>query len=92
MRLKSVCLAGAALVAIALPAAASADPYWEHDGWRAHEWREDAWRDHEWREHAAWEHGPGWGWSGGPRCVIEDRGHYDWYGAYIHHPVRVCWR
>ena len=36
MRLKSVCLAGAALLAIAIPAAASADPYWDHDdGWRA---------------------------------------------------------
>lgn len=62
MKRKTVCLAGAALVAIAAPAAALADPYWGgHDGWRAEapnhqEWREHQWRDHEWREHRAWDH------------------------------------
>ena len=92
MRLKSVCLAGAALIAVVIPAAACADPYWDHDGWREHEWRENAWRDREWREHEAWEHRAGWGDYGGPRCVIESRGHYDWYGNYVYQPVRVCWR
>lgn len=90
MRLKSVCLAGAALLAIAVPAAASADP-WDHDGWREHQWREhQAWREHEWREHEAWEQRADW--YGGPRCVIEARGRYDGYGNYVREPVRVCWR
>lgn len=86
MRLKSICLAGATLLAVALPAAASADPYWDHDGWRAHEWRE-----HQWREHEAWER-RGWDWRDAPRCFVEDRGHYDWYGNYVYQPVRVCVR
>lgn len=95
MRPKSIFLTCAALLAIAIPAAASADP-WDHDGWRdhewrGHEWRENAWREHEWREHEAWAHRDRWGWYG-PRCVIEDRGHYDWYGNFIHEPVRICWR
>lgn len=91
MPLKSAILACAALLAVVVPTAALADP-WDHDGWREHEWRENAWRRHEWREHDAWEHRGGWGGYGGPRCTIEDRGHYDWYGNFIHEPVRICWR
>ncbi|HKT54073.1 MAG TPA: hypothetical protein VJP88_06445 [Caulobacteraceae bacterium] len=91
MRLKSILFACAALLTAAAPAAALADP-WDHDGWREHEWRENAWRRHEWREHEAWEHRGGWGWYGGPRCVVENRGHYDWYGNYVYQPVRICWR
>lgn len=84
MRLKSMCLAGATLLSLAIPAAASADPYW---GWRD-DWRRHEWREHEWREHAAWERGA---WYGGPRCVVEDRGYYDWYGRYVYRPVRICY-
>ena len=48
MRLNTVCLAGAALLSLAAPAAALADP-WDHDGWRR-----EAWREHEWRK-AGWD-------------------------------------
>jgi len=89
MRLKSFCLAGAALISLAAPAAALADP-WDHDDWRRHEWREQEWREHELREHARWEDGPR-GWYG-PRCVVEDRGWYDGWGRYVYRPVRVCYR
>jgi hypothetical protein len=94
MRLKSVCFAGAALLSLALPAAASADPDWggrDPDDWRRHEWREHEWREHEWREHERWEHRR-WAWDGPPRCVVEDRGFYDDWGRWIYRPVRVCYR
>jgi hypothetical protein len=94
---KSVCLAAAALLCLAAPATALADPYWEHDGWRGHEGPGPEWRGHEWREHGWRDHD---GWRGrpvptawyGPRCVVEDRGFYDWYGRYVPQPVRVCYR
>ena len=41
MRLNTVCLAGAALLSLAAPAAALADP-WDHDGWRREAFVEDA--------------------------------------------------
>ncbi len=93
MRLKSLCLAGATVLSLAVPAAASADPWdWrDRDDWRRHEWREHAWREHEWREHERWERP--WAWGGyGPRCVVEDRGYYDDWGRYIYRPVRICYR
>ncbi len=95
MQMKSIVLAGAALL-LAAPAAALADPYWRYgegwrdgDGWRAHERHEYAeWRRHEWREHEAWEHRRyGWGYR---RCFIERRGSYNWYGDYVLRSVRVC--
>ena len=88
MGMKSIILAGATVLSLAAPAAALAQPYWGHgyhEGWRDR----DDWRRHEWREHERWEHG-GWGWGYAPRCVIEDRGYYNWYGQYIYRPVRVC--
>lgn len=96
MRLKSVCIAGATLLSLAVPAAASADPYWgwrDHDDWRRQEWREHEWREHERREHQAYED-RGWArdWYGAPRCFVEDRGWYDGYGRYVYRPVRVCYR
>jgi hypothetical protein len=86
MNLKTICLAGATLLSLAIPAVASADP-WDHDGWR---WRE---REHyrEWQAHEAWEHGRPWGWYG-PRCVVEDRGFYDGWGRYHPRPARICYR
>jgi hypothetical protein len=88
MRLKSLSFAAAGLLSIALPAAASADPYWVHDDWRRHEWREHEWREHEWRDHHPWADGG----YGPPRCFVEDRGYYDWYGRYVYRPVRICYR
>jgi len=83
MQLKTLCLVGATLISLAVPAAASADPHWRD---------RDDWRRHEWREHGRWDHRPwAWGWYGGPRCVVEPRGYYDWYGRYIYRPVRVCY-
>ncbi|MDR3507225.1 MAG: hypothetical protein P4L64_04925 [Caulobacteraceae bacterium] len=92
MSIKSTVLAGAALLALAVPAAAMADPYWDRDGdGGRHEWREHQWREHEWREHEAWEHrGEGWRWGYAPHCFIENRGYYTWYGEYEYRPVRVC--
>ncbi|MDR3511806.1 MAG: hypothetical protein P4L73_09235 [Caulobacteraceae bacterium] len=102
MSMKSILIAGAALVSLAAPAAAFADPYWGggdhggyHDGWRG---GGDGWREHEWREHEARErggwgapaYGYGYGWSYAPRCYVESRGHYTWYGEYVYQPVRVC--
>jgi hypothetical protein len=57
MRLKKPLLAVAALVALAAPAAAFADPGWGPDdgGWSRREWREHQWREHEWREHHGWD-------------------------------------
>jgi hypothetical protein len=103
MRLKSVCLAAAALLSLAAPATALADPEWgrdasrgpgwDHDGWRPHEHHEHAWRDeHAWREHEPWARPAAWGGYGGPRCVVEDHGFYDWYGRYVPRPVQVCYR
>jgi hypothetical protein len=96
MRLKSVCLAGATLLSLAVPAAASADPYWgwrDGDDWRRHEWREHEWREHQWREHERWEHRPyAVSWYGAPRCVVEDRGFYDGWGRWVYRPVRACYR
>ena len=60
-------LLAATLAAVALPAAASADPYWHggygrdggYDrGWdRGRDWRD--WRAHEWREHHRYGYGYG---------------------------------
>ena len=91
MRLNTVCLAGAALLSLAAPAAALADP-WDHDGWRREAWREHEWREHQWREHERWEHRR---WDArwyGPRCVVEDRGFYDGWGRWVYRPVRICYR
>ncbi len=88
MNLKSIILAGATVLSLAAPAA-MAQPYWApgyHEGWRD-DWRDD-WRRHEWREHERWEHRRGWGYA--PRCFIENRGSYDWYGNYVYRPVRIC--
>jgi hypothetical protein len=96
VRLKPACLAAAALLSLAAPAVALADPHWEHGGPDHDEWRRQAWREHEWREHgrrepASWSYG-GRGWGPPPRCFIESRGAYAWDGGYAYRPVRVCYR
>ena len=77
----------ATLAAVALPAAASADPYWRggdgwHNGWhdggwdRDRDWRRAEWRAHEWREWRAheWrEHHPYDGYGGYARPYVEAR-------------------
>jgi hypothetical protein len=95
MRPKSVCLA-AALLSLAAPATALADPDWGRDAWRGPGWDHDSWRGREhheraWREHEARPRPAAWGWYG-PRCVVEDHGFYDWYGRYVPRPVQVCYR
>lgn len=100
MNLRSTVLIGATLLSLAAPLAAQADPEWgrgdhdgwrEHDGWHDHEGRGHEWREHEWREHEGWEHrGYGYGWGYAPRCIIENRGYYTWYGEYVYRSVRVC--
>ncbi|MFI4965037.1 MAG: hypothetical protein ACHP9T_06685 [Caulobacterales bacterium] len=101
MTVKSIVLAGATLLALAAPAAALADPEWGHDHGRHRGWgdgderRGGEWRDRgdrrgdEWREREGWDRG-GYGWAYRPRCFIENRGFYNWYGAYVYRPVRVC--
>jgi hypothetical protein len=84
MILKSIVLAGVTALTLATPAAALAQPYWDHD--RGYHDRDD-WRRHEWREREAWEHR---GYGYGPRCFIERRGYRNWYGEYVSRQVRVC--
>jgi hypothetical protein len=92
MTLKTIVLAGVTALTLAAPAVALADPDWgrdrgyhDHDGWRDR----DGWRRHEWREHEAREH-RGYTWGYAPRCFVENRGYYTWYGDYVSRPVRVC--
>lgn len=88
MSLKSIVLAGATLLSLAAPAAAMAQPYWDHDRGYHEGWRDrDDGRRREWREHERWEHGGGYY---APRCFIENRGYYNWYGTWVYRPVRVC--
>ena len=85
MTLKSAVLAGATLVALAAPAAAMAQPNWDHDrgyhdGYRDRaEWRSD-WRRHAWYAHSEF----------GRRCFVENRGYHAWNGRYVSRPVEVC--
>lgn len=88
MSLKTLTLGALAAAALAAPVTAMADPGdWHRDDWRAREWRA-----HEWRE----LHGYGWRPAYGrvvayaPHCWVENRGYYNWYGAYVYRPVRVC--
>ncbi|MCI3180443.1 hypothetical protein C5708_09270 [Caulobacter sp. CCUG 60055] len=101
MGVRSIILGGAALLTLAAPMTALADPGWGgHDGWR-----DRGWREHEWREHERWERWRDrdrdrWRWRGyygypppvyyAPRCYIENQGYYNWYGEYVYRPVRVC--
>ena len=95
MSVKSIVLAGATLLSLAAPAAAFAQPYWDHDrgyhdGGDYDRGRDrDEWRRREWREHQAWEH-RGYGYGYAPRCVVENRGYYAWNGRYVSRPVEVC--
>lgn len=96
----SLMLVGAAVLALAAPAVASADPWWGHDGDHHEGWRDhDGWRDREaWRDHERWEHHGGyWGYGGyAPppvyyrRCFIQNQGYYNWWGQYEVRAVRVC--
>jgi hypothetical protein len=92
MNLRSIVLAGATLIALAAPAAALADPEWGHDrgyqdrGYQDRGYQDrDDWRRHEWREHEGWR---GYGWA--PRCFLQNRGYYNWYGQYVSRRVEVC--
>lgn len=89
MNVKSIVLAAATVLSLAAPVAAMAEP-WDHDRGYHEGWRDrDDWRRHEWREHERWEH-RGYGWGYAPRCWIENRGYYNWYGQYIYRPIQVC--
>jgi hypothetical protein len=57
-------------------------------GYRDDGGRRDGYRNGDWRERTAWGYG-GWGYDG-PRCFVENRGFYNWYGAYVSRPERVC--
>ena len=97
MTLKKIVLAGVAVLSLAVPAAALAQPYdgrgdgW-HEGWRGDDWRRQDWRAHEWRDHAYGGYGYGYnyGYGWGPRCVVEHRGFYNAWGRYEPQDVRVC--
>ncbi len=96
MNVKLIVLGLAGVLALSAPAAAFADPDdWGHDRGRHEGWRDHEGRDHEWREHERWEHGDGWRRDGGwgwdrPRCWVENRGYYNWYGEYVYRPIQVC--
>lgn len=85
MNLKTIALAGVTLMSLAAPAAALADPRWDHDrSYYDHDRYRDGWRRREWRDRDDWRYGYG------PRCWIENRGYYNWYGDYVYRPIRVC--
>ena len=95
MNLKSIILAGATALSLAVPAGALAQPWdrgWhDRDDWRREEWREHERREHD--RHERWEHrgyGYGYGYGYAPRCFVEDRGYHDWYGRWVYRPVRIC--
>lgn len=96
MTLKSIVLAGATLVALAAPAAAMAQPYWDHDrSYHDTGYREGGRDDWRWRQHQRHERyahrGHAYAYGYGHRhCVIENRGYYAWNGRYISRPVEVC--
>jgi hypothetical protein len=87
MTLKSIALAGAALLSLAIPAVASAQPSWggyDHDGWRRDNFRAYA----DWGRGPRWDQGPRWGYA--PRCFVEPRAVYNGWGHYVVEPVRIC--
>lgn len=90
MNLKTLAVAGATLVSLAVPAAAMAQPYGYYGGYGG--WRDDDWRRHEWMEHRRWEERARWDGYYRPRCVIQDRGFYNDWGRWEHRPVRICYR
>ena len=87
MTRKGILIAAAAVIALAAPAIASADPWGGH--WGGHWGGRWAYGDRDF-------HGPDfrpirtWGWGYGPHCWIAPRGHYDYWGRWVVRPVEVC--
>lgn len=91
MTLKTLALAGATLVSLAVPATVMAQPYgYDHGGYdRGYHRDRDDWRRDEWRAYERFDHRGDW--RDYRRCYTEERGgYYAWNGRYVPRMVEVC--